>query len=252
MSSEYKYKVTLAYDGTHYHGWQIQSNGIAIQEILQTKIQQVTQTDTHLIGAGRTDTGVHAKGQVAHFVVKAPLNLFRLQHALNRLLPADIRIAEIVEVPITFHARYSATGKIYHYHLHLEKNRDPFVHHYSWHIREYVDLDLLRMAAQLFIGSHDFTTFANDCLRGAAARDAVRSIYRLDVVVQEGGVRLEFCGNGFLYKMVRNIVGTLVSVAIGKLPISEIPRLFAAKDREQAGKGAPPQGLFLMHVNYPE
>ncbi len=251
MTAEHKYKLTVTYDGTHYSGWQIQSNGIAIQEIIQGEVQKITQSTTHLIGAGRTDTGVHAKGQVAHFVVKNPLDLFRFKHALNRLLPVDIRVIAVEEVPLEFHARYSATAKVYHYHLHLDPIRDPFVRHYSWHIHHQFDVELLRQGAQFFVGSHDFTSFANDSLRGAASRNAVRTIYSLDVVVEKGGVRLEFKGNGFLYRMVRNITGTLVNVAIGKFQLSDIPRLFEAKDRELAGKGAPAHGLFLMEVEYP-
>ncbi len=251
MNSEYKYKVIVAYDGTHYNGWQIQTNGVAIQNVLQNTIQQITQTSTHITGAGRTDAGVHAKGQVAHFVVNNPLDLFRLKHSLNRLLPADIRVIDITEVPLNFHARYSATSKIYHYHLHLGPVNDPFQRHYRWHLRHPVNIELLRKAALYFIGTHDFTTFANDSVGGIARRDPVRTIYRLDVVLEEeGGVRLEFSGNGFLYKMVRNIVGTLVDAASGEIDLEEIPPLFAAKDREQAGRGAPAHGLFLIQVNY--
>lgn len=249
-SLPYKYKLTLAYDGTHYSGWQIQPNGTSIQELIQQKLGILMREPTHVTGAGRTDAGVHALGQTAHFSTNAPINLYRIRCGLNGLLPKDIRVNEIEEVSTSFHARYSATGKIYHYHLHLDAIESPFHRLYRWHILHKLDLNLLMQAAAYFVGTHDFTAFANESHRGSAAHDAVRTIERLDVVLQEGGARLEFAGNGFLYKMVRNIVGTLVEAGAGKRPPEEMAKLILSKDRKLAGKAAPAHGLFLVEVKY--
>lgn len=249
-SQLHKYKITLAYDGNPYSGWQVQPNGISVQEILQQKLHVLTGKSTPVIGAGRTDAHVHAKGQVAHFTVDKPLNLYRFRHSLNCILPKEIRIINIVEVPLSFHARYSAIGKIYHYHLHIASVESPFSRLHSWHVYQQIDLKLMRDAAKFFIGTHDFSSFTNESYRGAAAQNPVRTIQRIDVVEEPGGVRLEFQGDGFLYKMIRNIVGTLVDVASGKRPIMDIPKMMAAKDRQHAGKGAPAHGLFLMEVLY--
>lgn len=246
----HNFKLTIAYDGTAYSGWQVQPNGPTIQEILQDKIAIVLRHEVKVIGSGRTDAGVHAMGQVAHFHFPDPIDLHRLQGSLNALLPTDIRVYEIIEVPLDFHAQYSATGKIYHFHLHLASVSDPFNYLYRWHVREKIDLGLLEAAAKLFIGTHDFTSFANEAHAGCAAHDPVRTLHRLDIVAQPGGVRLEFEGDGFLYKMVRNITGTLLEVAAGKRPVEEIKAIFAAKDRRKAGQAAPSQGLFLMQVHY--
>src|SRR5205814_82447 len=163
---------------------------------------------TDLTGSGRTDAGVHAKAQVAHFSCSSKIDIQRLMGSLNGLLPRDIRIMQIQMVADDFHARYSATGKIYHYHIQLDRNLSPFNRHYSVYVTHPIDLHLLKQAAALFIGTHDFSSFANQAHSGSAARGAVRTLKRLDVIEEPGGLRLEFEGNGFLYKMVRNIVGT--------------------------------------------
>lgn len=247
---QHKYKITLAYDGTCYSGWQIQPNGISIQELLQQKLQLLNRQATHVIGAGRTDAGVHALGQVAHFATIDPIDLRKVQYGLNGMLPKDIRVENIEEVPMQFHARYSAVGKTYHYHLHLGPVESPFYRRYRWHLPQAINLKMLEEAAAYFLGTHDFTSFSNEAHRGAAARSAMRTILQLNVVPQEGGVRLEFTGNGFLYKMVRNIVGTLVEVGMGKRMPDEIPSLIQSKDRTKAGKAAPAHGLFLISVEY--
>jgi tRNA pseudouridine38-40 synthase len=249
--SLHKYKLTISYDGTRYSGWQVQPNGSSIQECIQSKLGLLTGTATGVTGAGRTDAGVHANGQVAHFTCERTLDLYTLKRGLNGLLPKDIRIKDASEVPLSFHARYSAISKSYHYHLHLDAVEDPFHRLYRWHLFQKVDIALLRGALSHFVGTHDFSAFANEAHRGSAARDAVRTIQRLELVMQEGGVRLEFTGDGFLYKMVRNIVGTLVEIASGKRPEDDIPRLLASKQRTLAGRAAPPHGLFLVGVEYP-
>jgi tRNA pseudouridine38-40 synthase len=248
----HNYKLTIAYDGTAYSGWQIQPNGISIQEIIQEKSSLIARYPISLIGSGRTDAGVHALGQIAHFHCPQIPDLHKFQHSLNALIPLDIRILQIEEVPFSFHAQHHAIGKTYHYHLHLDRIPDPFKRLYSWHFKEAIDLNLLQEAASLFLGTHDFTSFANQAHQGSAAKDPVRTLYRLDVLTEPGGVRLEFAGSGFLYKMVRNILGILIEIASNKRPKEDIPIILAAKDRRKAGQAAPPQGLFLVKVDYPK
>lgn len=247
----YCYKLTLAYDGTHYSGWQIQPNAISIQELVQKAVATLLGAKhISVIGSGRTDAGVHAKGQIAHFKTDHLFDLSRLLLSLNGLLPRDIRVKKVELAPADFHAQYSAIGKEYHYHLFLDRIMDPFCRLYSWHVMRQIDLSLLIKAGGAFVGTHDFTSFANESHCGAVVKDPVRTVHRLEIIQSDGGVRLEFEGNGFLYKMVRNIVGTMVDVASMKRPLSDIPLIFGAKDRRQASAAAPPQGLFLMRVDY--
>ena len=244
------YKLTIVYDGTHYGGWQIQPNCITIQALIIKALSTALRQETYVIGSSRTDAGVHAKGQIAHFHTDILLCPHRLLHSLNGLLPADIRVTHLQEVSSSFHARYSAERKLYHYHLHLDPVTDPFTKLYSWHVPHPVDLALLQDALPLFLGSHDFSSFANESHKGAASHDPIRSLSRLALILEEGGVRLEFEANGFLYKMVRNIVGTLMDLCAHKLTLQEIPRIFHAKDRRCAGRTAPAHGLFLMQIYY--
>lgn len=242
--------MTITYDGTNYGGWQIQPNTVSIQSLLEKALGSLLKMETPITGSGRTDAGVHALGQVAHFFTEKNQDLYKIGHALNGMLPKDIRILEIVEAPLHFHARYTATGKIYHYHLHLDKILNPFTRLYSWKVPHKVDLLTLKKASSLFLGTNDFTSFANEGHKGAAAKNGVRTLQRLDIVPEDGGVRLEFEGDGFLYKMVRNITGTILDVAAGHIAIEEIPNIFQHKDRKKAGKTAPPHGLFLVKVHY--
>lgn len=242
-----KYKLTLSYDGTHYSGWQAQANGVSIQTLVEQALGTALRAEVALIGSGRTDSGVHALAQTAHFCVGGPVDLYRLLASLNGLLPRDIRVERVEAAPHDFHARYSAKSKTYFYHLHLESSHDSFKRLYSLHVPCPIDLALLRQAAGCFVGTHDFTSFTNE---GGEVQDKVRTLFRLDVAEEPGGVRLEFEGDGFLYKMVRTIVGTLLEVASRKRALEEIPALFAAKDRRRAGPAAPAHGLFLVQVDY--
>lgn len=248
-----RYKLIISYDGTDYSGWQIQPNAPSIQQHLQDAIDKCSGGKPHtVIGSGRTDAGVHALAQVAHFDSEAAHETSRLQLMLNGILPRDIRVKHVEEVSKQFHAQRSALGKEYHYHLHLDRVADPFRRLYCWHLFKKVDLALLHEAASLFVGTHDFTSFTNEPHSGSAARNPVRTLFRLDPVPIAGGLRLEFEGNGFLYKMVRNIVGSLIDVASSKCPLEELSEIFKAKDRRRAGRAAPPQGLFLVNVTYPQ
>jgi len=305
---QYKYVLTIAYDGTHYGGWQVQNNAPSIQAAIQLVLQTILQRPIKISGSGRTDAGVHALGQVAHFTLETavrdgkairdfesesvslegehpqkpkdpsnetdsgskgcinlqsptavsrvtgqePIDLDKTFASVNRLLPPDIRILSLKEAPADFHARYSATSKIYHYHLHLDAVADPFKRLYAYQPHHKVDLELLKKCAAYFVGTHDFTSFSHHSKQGAAAHDAVRTLYRLEIKEEPGGIRLEFEGDGFLYKMVRNIVGTLLDVCAGKIKEDDIEKIRAAKDRKLAGRTAPPEGLFLVKVNYTE
>lgn len=246
------YKLTLAYDGSAYSGWQIQPNGTSIQQQLQEALSSLLKGENvAVIGSGRTDAGVHALNQIAHFKTEHEFPPHRLLLALNGLLPRDIRIKKVEIAPLEFHSQYSAIGKEYHYHCYLDRVMDPFRRLYCWHILRKLNLNLLREAAALFVGTHDFTSFANESHAGAVMKNPVRTIYSLEIYPVEGGLRLEFKGNGFLYKMIRNIVGTLVDVASQRLTVADVISIFEAKDRRRASCAAPPQGLFLVKVDYP-
>lgn len=242
--------MRIAYDGTHYCGWQVQPNGRSIQAVLQEILSPIIGEPIEIVGSGRTDAGVHALGQVAHFRSSKTLDIYRVHHSLNKLLPDDIRIFEMVEESNDFHARFGAKKKSYHYHLWLDPVQLPFQRNYSLHVRQPFDVNAVKEAASYLVGEHDFTSFANEPGAGSVSRNPVRHLMRLDLVEQEGGVRLEFEGNGFLYKMVRNIVGTLCEVGKGKKSPADLLRILAAKDRRTAGQAAPPHGLFLAHVVY--
>ncbi len=249
-SPVFNYKLTLAYDGTSFSGWQIQPNGFTIQECLQKAIQIILRHPVSLIGSGRTDAGVHAKGQVANFTSPHLIDCHRFLASINGLIPSTIRILAIEPVKAKFHAQHSAISKIYHYYLSLERFQNPFKRAYSYHILQKIDLTQLKLAAKQFIGKRDFTSFANESHTGSAFKDPIRTLKRLDVMIEKEDICLQFEADGFLYKMVRNITGTLLEVAKGKRNIEEIATIFKAKDRRQAGQAAPPHGLFLMQVHY--
>jgi len=243
-----KYKIILSYDGTNYVGWQNQRQGQAIQALLENSISILLQKKTVIIGASRTDAGVHALGQVAHFSCATTLDIFKVKHSLNCMLPKDIKILHMEEIHDNFHARFSAKGKIYHYHLCCNAVQSPFTRLYSWHVKKSIDPSLLKIAANYFLGAKDFTSFANE---GSSHINPIRTIRRLDVIIlDDGNMRLEFEADGFLYKMVRNITGTLVDIASKKIPINSLEEIFKAKDRRAAGTAAPSLGLFLIKVFY--
>lgn len=245
-----RYRMVIAYDGTNFSGWQIQPNASSIQEELQKTLTTVLRAPIKIVGSGRTDQGVHAKGQVAHFECEHPIDTTRTLLSLNGILPIDIRVRSMEAVADDFHACRSATSKTYFYHLWLEPVIDPILHRYRLHVRKPLNLELIHKACKKFVGVHDFTTFANLRGPGIPYRNAVREITRLELIPQEGGVRLEFEGTGFLYKMVRNIVGVLLEVGQKRRTLKSIDALFEAKDRTSIGMPAPPHALFLQQVYY--
>lgn len=238
--------MIIAYDGTNYGGWQIQPNAVSVQELLQNALSSVLRSRIEVTGAGRTDAGVHALGQVAHFSFGETVSPGRLQYSLNGILPKEIRIRDLYPVPETFHARYDATGKIYRYRLTLQPIQNPFLRLYSWHIPYPINRELLQETTKLFIGTKDFTAFANE----SGKKNGVRTLKRLEVFDSGEETILEFEGDGFLYKMVRNITGTLLDVGRGKMLPEHIEAAFPAKDRKKAGTAAPAKGLCLVKVFY--
>ena len=235
--------MTLTYDGTNYGGWQIQPNRNSIQETLQDALKVLTQTDCPVTASGRTDAGVHALTQVAHLFLEKDLS----PTTLNPLLPLDIRVKEIIPVPENFHARYSVKKKIYHYHIRFASDQAPLSYRYATPISYPIDLNLLQKALPLLTGTHDFSAFRGSL---CGSKKPIKTLYRLEMILEEGGIRLEFEGDGFLYKMVRNIVGTLLEIASHKRPLSDLSKILEGKDRRQAGPTAPPQGLFLVQAVY--
>jgi len=244
------YKLLISYDGTAYSGWQGRINDKSIQALIETALTTVLREPITIIGSGRTDSGVHALAQVAHFTTTQNFNTKKILHSLNCLLSSDIRIHSLEQTDTSFHARYSAQGKIYRYHILECYKYDPFKRHTAYCLPYPIDHALLAQAARYFIGTKDFTSFSNEPNQGSCSRNPIRTIKRLDIHIEGGEIILEFEGNGFLYKMVRNIVGTLLDIARGKIPLENLPKIFEAKDRRQAGRCAPPQGLFLVKVIY--
>ena len=249
-TDKYTYKLTIAYDGTDFSGWQIQPKGESIQGLLEQAFQTIMKEPCRVIGSGRTDAGVHALGQVAHVSLKKEVDLQRLKLSLNGILPPSVRVRSVERSINSFHAQLSAKTKEYHYHICLDDVVLPFDRPYVWHLRKKIDISLLKKAATHFVGTHDFAAFANAPGKNSKKPSTVRTITRLDVVETPQGLRLEFEGTGFLYKMVRNITGMLVAVASGRRSLSDIAATLHSKDRKKAERAAPAQGLFLVRVTY--
>ena len=240
-------KLLLEYCGTRYHGWQVQPDVVTIQGTLEACLSRITNAAVRVHAAGRTDAGVHALGQVAHFDTASVVPPEALQRGVNSLLPDDIVVRQVSEVSPDFHARYSARQKTYAYVVHNQALRSAFHGPYTWHVRQRLDVAVMRSAAQALLGQHDFSAFrAASC----AARSPVRCLARL--AVQRRATRIFFvlCADGFLQHMVRNIVGTLVDIGCGKIPADELTTILHSRQRQAAGPTAPPQGLFLVRVTY--
>ncbi len=243
-------KLVLAYDGTAYHGFQKQSgSGLpTVQETLERSLAMLSGSTIRVIGAGRTDAGVHARGQVVNFTTDGwAIPVDRIAVALNAVLPGDIAVLSAREVPPDFHARYSAVAKTYSYSIYNHPVRSPFARLYSLHIREPLGLAAMRQAARHLIGQHDFTSFQ---ATGRPVKSAVRLLSRAEIEVEPPLVRLVFRADGFLYHMVRIMAGTLIEVGLGRLEPDAVREIVAARDRRRAGPTAPPHGLCLEEVEY--
>jgi len=241
-------RLTLEYDGTAYAGWQVQPNGLAIQEVVEDALEQVTGERVRLHSSGRTDAGVHARGMVAHFTTDKALPLSAYREGVNRLLPSDIAIREACEVPHGFHARFDAAGKWYRYTIYQGDVRSPLFGRRAWHIRKPLDLDAMREGSLAFVGRHDFSAFRSS---SCEAQTTSRTIHSIDILLHGNLLLIDVRGDGFLKNMVRIMVGTLVEIGLGKRGAHDVALLLEGRDRNHAGKTAPPEGLCLMEVWYP-
>ncbi len=242
-----RFKLVIAYDGTDYHGWQIQPNGRSIQAVLQDAIRRMTGESTAVLAAGRTDAGVHARAQVISFALQRTVAAETLVRGLNALTPPDISIQSADTVRDDFHPRRAATSRVYAYRIWNAPCRSPFWRRYAWHVRSQLHDERMRTAATLLIGEHDFRTFQ---AAGCQARQPVRHVLRSELERRDALLTYTIEANGFLRHMVRNIIGTLVEVGTGVRQPDDVPALLAARDRTQAGPTAPACGLCLTQVNY--
>ena len=253
-------KITLAYDGTRFVGWQRQAEGESIQGLLEDALARFEDAAVTVQGAGRTDAGVHALGQVASVSVKVLHDTATLARALNARLPEDIRVVDVAEAAPDFHARFDARSKTYKYEMRTDAVSSPFDRAYSWHLPEGLDLTAMRQAAAMLVGTHDFAAFQST---GTEMSSTVRTITRSELVwgdrdlarrslsgSPEGLLTYEVTGNGFLRHMVRAIVGTLVEIGRGWRPVANMADLVAGGARADAGATAPARGLFLVRVDY--
>jgi len=239
--------LTVQYDGTEYAGFQIQPQVWTVQAELETALSELLQHQVRVIGAGRTDAGVHAMGQVIAFQTDNPIPEAALLKAVNDILPPAIAAAACTEVPADFHPCYSATGKLYSYRILNRPLRSPFISRYAWHVGEPIDVEAMRQAAEPLLGRHDFAAFA---AAGGSAQTTVREICRLDIETEGELIESRIGADGFLYMMVRNIMGTLVEAGKGRLVAADVAAILEGRDRAQAPPPAPPQGLCLVKVEY--
>jgi len=241
-------KLIVEYDGTAYCGWQRQQNGLSIQQLLEESIGRMTGEESRVIGSGRTDAGVHAIGQVAHFHTASRLGERNILMGINSLLPADITVREVREVDLSFHARFDVKSKVYVYRICNRPVRPALERRYAWFIWVPLDLERIGGALDLFRGTHDFSSF---CSTHTDSTDHIRTILDLGLMKDaDDMIHISMEANGFLRYMVRNIVGALVDIGRGRCSREDVVGILAANDRRKAGMTAPPQGLFLKEVRY--
>ena len=242
------FKLTIAYDGTNYVGWQRQTNGVSVQQVLEEAFAPLVGGIAPTVaGAGRTDAGAHALGQVASVNADIDLTPVAVQRAMNVRLPADIRVVGVVEAAPGFHARFHAKGKSYRYRMVTTPVLSPFDRLYAWHAPEPKSIAPMQEAAAALVGRHDFASFQ---ARGAFVKDTVRTVHRLELRELAGEIQVECDGDGFLRHMVRAIVGTLAEIGTGLRPVSALGEILDARDRRAAGATAPAHGLTLVSVKY--
>lgn len=242
-------KLTIAYDGTDFAGWQVQPNARTIQQTLEDALQTITGEQIRVTASGRTDAGVHAYGQVVSLATESSLSADVLCRALNANTPHDLVVLDVAEASDGFHAIRDAVRKRYRYVIHNNPLPDVFSRAYAWHIPQPLDLDSMRGAAKLLIGTRDFASFQ---AAGSDRATTVRTVSELQITCDEltSRILMEVEADGFLYMMVRNIVGSLVEIGRGNHPVDWISEVLAARDRRLAGATAPPHGLFLVSVDY--
>ena len=240
-----RYKAIVRYDGTAYNGWQIQPNGLTVQQVVQDALKSLTLQEISVTAAGRTDAGVHSYGQVFHFDCDKQFK--DIARAINSQLPDDVRIVSCQEVSDEFHSRFDAKWKHYRYVINTN-GYDPIRRNYEYQLNEKLDVELMRQAAEEFVGEHDFTSF--NATKLSEMENQVRTIYRIDVNERNGRVILDFYGNGFLRHMVRMLTGVLIEAGKGKITAEEINRLLDSRDKNAVHYNAPACGLYLMKIGY--
>jgi tRNA pseudouridine38-40 synthase len=243
-----RYKCIISYDGSGFSGYQVQPNKRTVQSVLEAVLTKMHKGEPiKVIGSGRTDAGVHAKGQVIHFDSPLLIPPDKWEKALNSMLPDDISLLSIVPVDDSFHARFDAMGKEYRYVLHLSSKRNPFQRKFAYQYPYRLNVQAMEQASKFFLGTHDFTSF---CAAKTEVIDKVRTIASIDFILEAELLTIRFVGNGFLYNMVRILVGTLLEVGSGDRDPEDIPMILAHKDRTMSGKTAPAHGLYLWEVFY--
>jgi len=240
-------RLTVAYDGTNYHGWQRQPNATTVEETLKTAIERILDHDVKIIGGARTDTGVHAMGQVINFETIKTIDHTSLSRGLNSMLPRDIRIREAHDADPAFHARYSARSKIYVYCILSQRHNSPFLTRYVLHDPHPLNLALMRRSAKILMGEHDFSAFKK---KDELYRNPVREVKRIGVATRGSVIYVIIEATGFLRYMVRNIVGTLLLVGHDRINPADFEAILESRDREKAGPTAPAHGLFLREIKY--
>jgi tRNA pseudouridine38-40 synthase len=238
-------KLTIAYDGTAYGGWQRQPHVVTVQQRIEAALAKIAGAPVTVHGSGRTDAGVHARAQVASVTLATRHAPLTLRRALNANLPDDIRVTKVVRAPVGFHARFSAKSKEYRYQIDAGEWADPFRRAYAWHHPRPLDVPAMRRAARLMVGRKDFTA-----LSAKSERDPIRQVTKLTITRRGSELTVAVAANGFLYKMVRTMVGALVKVGEGRLSVAELRALIAGKRRTPILETAPAKGLFLWQVNY--
>ena len=244
-----RWKCRVAYDGTTFSGWQAQPDNNAVQDHIERRLRELLQTEVRIHGSGRTDAGVHARGQVFHFDAAWRHGPEKLIAALGGGLPPSIQVQTAELAAPEFHARFSAVGKIYHYQIVHGRRADPFEHAYVWSVPKTLDVAAMRTAAEALRGRHDFRAFS--AFGGEERENTVRTLARLDLIQDGSRLRIEAEAEGFLYKMVRSLAGALVYAGMGKLGPERIGQLLVSRERTAEVETAPPQGLCLMRVHYP-
>lgn len=243
-----RYKCVIAYVGTDFSGYQIQPNKRTVQSEFEYALQKLHKGEyVRIFASGRTDAGVHAKGQVIHFDSPLKIPTDKWTVALNAVLPHDISVLETEAAPENFHARFDVISKEYRYYLHLSNIRDPFQHDFAYQFKYPLNTDNIIAASQLLLGTHDFTSF---CSAKTEVEDRVRTIHEIELIEENGLLVFRFVGNGFLYNMVRILVGTLLEIGTGERDAASIPTILASMNRINAGKTAPAHGLYLWEVFY--
>ena len=253
MTMLFRYKIDISYLGKNFYGWQSQLHGNTVQDHIQKALTLLLKEPVKIVGAGRTDTKVHAIEQVAHFDSHQNIsNSSAFLYSLNSLLTPDIRVMNISTASPLFHARFSATAKMYRYIICQNKNLFPFFRHLYFFPTYFLDTSQFQKARKYFLGNQDFTSFANMRSKGNIQANPIKTIYSFEILEKNAFIIFEIQGNSFLYKMVRNIVGCFLALATKKTTLNQIPEIFQKKDRTKAFKPAPAQGLYLVRVSYPK